>query len=314
MRATRYGRCRMQEYKERGKKTDAPNEIREIKNLGRTFTEMADIFGPSDNAVIRLRVLRVSQAPGSSMSACHGKHRAVDLLARSRDHSGRPDGGSEQRHESCELSRRGCSKMPTLRFRDQEIAKLNQVAWKWCTGPCPDPISILSAAGARPSHNPWRCAPPRQNRDPLPGRPRIAEDRVQPDLQFRQKWRWTGAVQRGCVRTADIPDYPAFIDLDHYIKALRVGSTALAVRPRARCCCRRAPARHRPAARSRAADRAGKRCHPLRCRSPASSTTRSTASAAFPWPATLTSEARFIAGVKTKNTFAPSAAPRRARR
>jgi hypothetical protein len=31
--------------------------------------------------------------------------------------------GSEQRHESCELSRRGCSKMPTLRFRDQEIAK-----------------------------------------------------------------------------------------------------------------------------------------------------------------------------------------------
>jgi hypothetical protein len=119
-------RVKVAEYKERGKKTDAPNEIREIKNLGRTFTEMADIFGPSDNAVIRLRVLRVSQAPGSSMSACHGKHRAVDLLARSRDHSGRPDGGSEQRHESCELSRRGCSKMPTLRFRDQEIAKLTR--------------------------------------------------------------------------------------------------------------------------------------------------------------------------------------------
>ena len=57
------------------------------------------------------------------MRACHGKHRAVDLLARSRDHYGRPDGGSEQHHESCELSRRGCSKMPTLRFRDQEIAK-----------------------------------------------------------------------------------------------------------------------------------------------------------------------------------------------
>jgi hypothetical protein len=116
-------RVKVAEYKERGKKTDAPNEIREFKNLGRTFTEMADIFGRSDNAVIRLRVLRVSQAPGSSMSACHGKHRAVDLLARSRDHYGRPDGGSEQRHESCELSRRGCSKMPTLRFRDQEIAK-----------------------------------------------------------------------------------------------------------------------------------------------------------------------------------------------
>jgi hypothetical protein len=36
-------------------------------------------------------------------------------------------------------------------------------------------------------------------------------------------------VISGCVRTADIPDYPAFIDLDHYIKALRVGSTALTV-------------------------------------------------------------------------------------
>jgi hypothetical protein len=126
-------RVKVAEYKERGKKTDAPNEIREIKNLGRTFTEMADIFGRSDNAVIRLRVLRVSQAPGSSMSACHGKHRAVDLLARSRDHSGRPDGGSEQRHESCELSRRGCSKMPTLRFRDQEIAKYRTEIIAFCS-------------------------------------------------------------------------------------------------------------------------------------------------------------------------------------
>ena len=30
------------EYQERGRKTDAPNEIREFKNLERTFTEMAD--------------------------------------------------------------------------------------------------------------------------------------------------------------------------------------------------------------------------------------------------------------------------------
>ena len=51
-------RVKVAEDKERGKKTDAPNEIREFKNLGRTFTEMADIFGRSDNAVIRLRVLK----------------------------------------------------------------------------------------------------------------------------------------------------------------------------------------------------------------------------------------------------------------
>ena len=31
-------RVKVAEYKERGKKTDAPNEIREFKNLGRTFT------------------------------------------------------------------------------------------------------------------------------------------------------------------------------------------------------------------------------------------------------------------------------------
>ena len=35
-------RAKAAEYKERGKKTDAPNEIREFSNLQRTFTEMAD--------------------------------------------------------------------------------------------------------------------------------------------------------------------------------------------------------------------------------------------------------------------------------
>ena len=33
-------RAKAAEYKERGKKTDAPNEIREFSNLQRTFTEM----------------------------------------------------------------------------------------------------------------------------------------------------------------------------------------------------------------------------------------------------------------------------------
>jgi len=35
-------RAKAAEYKERGKKTDAPNEILEFSNLQRTFTEMAD--------------------------------------------------------------------------------------------------------------------------------------------------------------------------------------------------------------------------------------------------------------------------------
>ena len=35
-------RTKAAEYQERGRKTDAPNEIREFKNLERTFTEMAD--------------------------------------------------------------------------------------------------------------------------------------------------------------------------------------------------------------------------------------------------------------------------------
>src|ERR1700736_3879048 len=104
---------------------------------GSLFREGAGSWGLLGGQLGRLRLSRgggwndqaalssstPSQAPGSSMRACHGKHRAVDLLARSRDHYGRPDGGSEQHQESCELSRRGCSKMPTLRFRDQEIAK-----------------------------------------------------------------------------------------------------------------------------------------------------------------------------------------------
>jgi hypothetical protein len=35
-------RTKAAEYQERGRKTDAPNEIRKFKNLERTFTEMAD--------------------------------------------------------------------------------------------------------------------------------------------------------------------------------------------------------------------------------------------------------------------------------
>jgi hypothetical protein len=35
-------RAKAAEYKERGRKTDAPNESREFSNLQRTFTEMAD--------------------------------------------------------------------------------------------------------------------------------------------------------------------------------------------------------------------------------------------------------------------------------
>jgi hypothetical protein len=35
-------RAKAAEYQERGRNTDAPNEIREFKNLERTFTELAD--------------------------------------------------------------------------------------------------------------------------------------------------------------------------------------------------------------------------------------------------------------------------------
>jgi hypothetical protein len=35
-------RAKAAEYNKRVKKTDAPNEIREFKNLGRTFSEMAE--------------------------------------------------------------------------------------------------------------------------------------------------------------------------------------------------------------------------------------------------------------------------------
>jgi hypothetical protein len=35
-------RAKAAEYNKRGKKTDAPNEIREFKNLERTFSELAD--------------------------------------------------------------------------------------------------------------------------------------------------------------------------------------------------------------------------------------------------------------------------------
>lgn len=35
-------RAKAAEYQECGRKTDAPNEISEFKNLERTFTEMAD--------------------------------------------------------------------------------------------------------------------------------------------------------------------------------------------------------------------------------------------------------------------------------
>jgi hypothetical protein len=35
-------RAKAAEYKKRGKQTDAPDEIREVKNLERTFSEMAE--------------------------------------------------------------------------------------------------------------------------------------------------------------------------------------------------------------------------------------------------------------------------------